>query len=58
MLDLRYILVTNCDDLTNKGLINVGKTMRYIFAVLMLFLAPLPAHGGGIDKLKEFIAAT
>jgi len=32
--------------------------MRYIFAVLMLFLAPLPAHGGGIDKLKEFIAAT
>jgi len=32
--------------------------MKYIFAVLMLFVISLPAHGGGIDKLKEFIAAT
>lgn len=32
--------------------------MRYIFAALLLFLASLPAHAGGIDKLKEFIAAT
>ena len=32
--------------------------MKYIFAILMLFLLPLSAHAGGIDKLKEFIAAT
>ncbi len=32
--------------------------MRHIFAALMLFLMPLFAHAGGIDKLKEFIAST
>lgn len=31
--------------------------MRYLFAVLMLCITSL-AHAGGIDKLKEFIAAT
>jgi outer membrane lipoprotein carrier protein len=32
--------------------------MKYIFAVLMLFVAPLTAQAGAIDKLKTFIAAT
>ncbi|HEY8886912.1 MAG TPA: outer membrane lipoprotein chaperone LolA [Gallionella sp.] len=32
--------------------------MKYIFAVLMLFVAPISAHAGAIDKLKTFIAAT
>ena len=32
--------------------------MKYIFAILMLFIFPLTAHAGGIDKLKEFVAAT
>lgn len=32
--------------------------MKYIFAVLMLCLAPLAAHADGIAKLKEFVAAT
>ncbi|OGS95342.1 MAG: outer membrane lipoprotein carrier protein LolA [Gallionellales bacterium RIFCSPLOWO2_02_FULL_57_47] len=32
--------------------------MKHIFAILLLSLAPLSAHAGGIDKLKEFIAAT
>ncbi|HET7831885.1 MAG TPA: outer membrane lipoprotein chaperone LolA, partial [Gallionella sp.] len=32
--------------------------MRYIFAVLLLFIAPLSAHAGAIEKLKSFIAAT
>jgi chaperone LolA len=31
--------------------------MRYLFAALLLCLAPL-AHAGGIDKLKAFVAAT
>jgi outer membrane lipoprotein carrier protein len=32
--------------------------MKYIFAVLMLFVIPIPAHAGAIEKLKTFIAAT
>src|SRR3989304_8907817 len=32
--------------------------MKPIVAMLLLCLAPLPAHAGGIHKLKEFIAAT
>ena len=32
--------------------------MKYIFALLLLSLAPLSTHAGGIDKLKEFVAAT
>ena len=32
--------------------------MKYIFAVLMLFVAPISAHAGAIEKLKTFIAAT
>ena len=32
--------------------------MKHILAVLVWFLLPLSAHAGGIDKLKEFIAAT
>jgi len=32
--------------------------MKPIIAILLLCLVPLAAHGGGIDKLKEFIAAT
>ena len=32
--------------------------MKHILAVLMLFLLPLSVHAGGIDKLKEFVAAT
>ncbi len=32
--------------------------MRYIFAVLLLFIAPLSAHASAIEKLKSFIAAT
>ncbi|HCI13473.1 MAG: outer membrane lipoprotein carrier protein LolA [Gallionellales bacterium GWA2_60_142] len=32
--------------------------MRTILAVLMLCLVSISAHAGGIDKLKEFIAAT
>ena len=32
--------------------------MKLILAVLVLFLAPLPAHAGAIEKLKTFIAAT
>lgn len=32
--------------------------MKYIFAVLMLFAAPIYAHAGAIEKLKTFIATT
>jgi outer membrane lipoprotein carrier protein len=32
--------------------------MKYIFAVLMLFVIPISAHAGAIEKLKIFIAAT
>ena len=32
--------------------------MKYIFAVLMLFVLPLAAHAGATDKLKNFIAST
>ena len=32
--------------------------MKYIFAVLMLFVAPISVHAGTIEKLKIFIAAT
>src|SRR5665811_1750314 len=32
--------------------------MKYIFSVLMLFVAPISAHAGAIEKLKTFIAAT
>ena len=32
--------------------------MKHIFAILLLSLASLPTHAGGIDKLKEFISAT
>ncbi|OGS90467.1 MAG: outer membrane lipoprotein carrier protein LolA [Gallionellales bacterium GWA2_60_18] len=32
--------------------------MKYILAVLLLFIAPFGAHAGGIDKLKSFIAST
>ena len=32
--------------------------MKPIVAVLLLFLVPLVAHAGAIDKLKTFIAAT
>jgi chaperone LolA len=35
-----------------------GKTMKYIFAILMLVVLPLTAQAGAIDKLKTFIAAT
>ncbi|HUW26188.1 MAG TPA: outer membrane lipoprotein chaperone LolA [Gallionella sp.] len=32
--------------------------MKQIFSIMMLCVLPLTAHAGGIDKLKEFIAAT
>ncbi len=32
--------------------------MKYIFAVLMLFVAPFSAHAAATDKLKNFIAST
>ncbi|MBI5429743.1 MAG: outer membrane lipoprotein chaperone LolA [Nitrosomonadales bacterium] len=32
--------------------------MKYILTVLLLLVAPLPAHAAAIDKLKTFIAAT
>ncbi len=32
--------------------------MKHILAVLVWILLPFSAHAGGIDKLKEFIAAT
>jgi len=32
--------------------------MKYIFAVLTLFIIPLSAQAGAIDKLKTFIATT
>jgi chaperone LolA len=32
--------------------------MKYIFAALMLFAFPFPAHAGAIERLKTFIAAT
>jgi outer membrane lipoprotein carrier protein len=32
--------------------------MKYLFAVLMLFVAPISAHASAIEKLKTFIAAT
>lgn len=32
--------------------------MRYVFVIAMLFLAPLTAQAGAIEKLKSFIAAT
>jgi outer membrane lipoprotein carrier protein len=32
--------------------------MKYLFAVLMLFVAPIAAHASAIEKLKTFIAAT
>lgn len=32
--------------------------MKHIFALLLLFIAPLSAIAGGVEKLKEFIAAT
>jgi outer membrane lipoprotein carrier protein len=32
--------------------------MKYILAVLMLFVIPASAHAGAIEKLKTFIAAT
>lgn len=32
--------------------------MKYIFAVLMLFVIPVSAQAGAIDKLKTFIATT
>jgi len=32
--------------------------MKYILAVLMLFVIPVSAHAGAIEKLKTFIAAT
>ncbi len=32
--------------------------MKYIFAVLVLFVAPVSAHADAIEKLKTFIAAT
>lgn len=32
--------------------------MKSIVAILLLCLAPLVAHAGGIEKLKEFIAST
>jgi outer membrane lipoprotein carrier protein len=32
--------------------------MKYIFAVLMLFVIPIYAHAGAIEKLKTFIATT
>ena len=32
--------------------------MKYFFAVLMLFVIPLSAQAGAIDKLKTFIATT
>jgi len=32
--------------------------MKYIIAVLMLFVLPVSAHAGAIEKLKAFMAAT
>ena len=32
--------------------------MKYIFAALMLFAFPFPAHAGAIERLKTFIAET
>lgn len=32
--------------------------MKQILSIMMLCVLPLTAHAGGIDKLKEFIAAT
>jgi outer membrane lipoprotein carrier protein len=32
--------------------------MKYIFAALMLFVIPISAHAGAIEKLKTFVAAT
>ena len=32
--------------------------MRYVFVIVMLFLAPLTAQAGAIEKLKSFISAT
>jgi chaperone LolA len=32
--------------------------MKYFLAVLMLFVIPVSAHAGAIEKLKTFIAAT
>jgi len=32
--------------------------MKYIFAVLMLFVVAVSAHAGAIEKLKTFMAAT
>lgn len=32
--------------------------MRYVFAAVVLFFAPLTAEAGAIEKLKTFIAAT
>jgi len=32
--------------------------MKYIFAVLMLFVIPISAHAGAVEKLKAFIAET
>ena len=32
--------------------------MKYILAVLLLFILPISAHAGAIEKLKIFIAAT
>ena len=32
--------------------------MKYIFAFLMLFVAPISAHAGAIERLKTFIAGT
>jgi chaperone LolA len=32
--------------------------MKHILALLLLFIAPLSAHAGAIEKLKTFIAAT
>ena len=32
--------------------------MKYIFAVLTLFLVPVSAHAGAIEKLKTFISTT
>jgi chaperone LolA len=34
------------------------KLMKYIFAILMLSVLPLPAHADAIDKLHTFIAST
>jgi outer membrane lipoprotein carrier protein len=32
--------------------------MKFIFTVLMLFVAPVLAHAGAVEKLKTFMAAT